>query len=259
MTIAIRTITTLAANFTQAQLSTALQTAFTNAGFTSLFDNYTSGTDLILVYALVTDASKTFGTTYLRVRITNTFIINQAVYSTWNATAHTGTGNTTEVTYSTLINTASVTFNALSAGGEAKLIIVTQGSTFLPLGIIAPATLRSSWNLNTYTCGFIFISNTMLVLRGTTANQTGFADNDIALAGSLRLATANVIDNERDLLTGWILLNQSNQGFIGRTSDDLAIVSASGSTRYDIAIRSGTSQQFLILQPNAGSLAIRIA
>jgi hypothetical protein len=258
MAVATRTTTSLAAPFTQAQLSTALQTAFTNAGFSSLFDSFTSGTDLVFVYALVTDGSKSFGTTYLRVRITNTFIVNQAVYSTWNATTHTGTGNSTEVTYSTLLSTANVTFNALSAGTEARLVMVTQGTTFLPLGIIAPTILRSSWNLNTYTCGFIFTASTMLVLRGTTANQTNTTDNDIALAGSSRLGTANVVDNERDLLAGWILLNQSGQGFIGKTSDDLAIVSASGSTRFDTIIKSGTSQQYLIVSTGTGGLAVRI-
>ncbi|MCC5669881.1 hypothetical protein LC653_40275 [Nostoc sp. CHAB 5784] len=210
MAVATRTISSLSAPFTQAQLSTALQAAFVNAGFTSLFDSFTSGTDLVLVYAFVVDGAKTFGTTYLRVRITNTFIINQALYSTWNATTHTGGNSSTEVAYSTLVSTTSVTFNALNASGEVRLILATQGALFLPLGMIAPINRRSSWDLKDWNWGHIFISSTMLILRSSGLNQYSNAENDIALAGSTRLATANVQDNERDILSGLILLNQSN-------------------------------------------------
>ncbi|WP_414573361.1 hypothetical protein [Nostoc sp. CCY 9925] len=258
MAVATRTITTLSAPFTQAQLSTALQTAFTNAGFSSLFDSYTSGTDLILVYEFVVDASKTFGKTYLRVRISNTFIIYQQLYATWNTVSKTGTGSSSEVTYSTLLNNVNVTFNALNATSETRLILVTQGTTFLPLGMIVPTTMRNSWNLNSYTNGYIFTSNMMTVLRSSGQTQYSSADNDIALSGSSRLGTANVVDNERDVLSGLILLNQSNTGFAGKTSDDIAVISASGSTRYDVILRTGTSQQYLLINNGSGGLAVRI-
>lgn len=258
MAVATRTITNLAAPFTQSQLSTALQTAFVNAGFTSLFDSYTSGTDLILVYAFVIDNTKTFGTTYLRIRITNTFIINQSLYGTWNATTHTGTSGSAEVAYSTLVATTSVIFNALNASGEVRLVLITQGALFLPLGMICPTTRRNSWDLNNWNWGHIFIASTMLILRSAGLNQYSNAENDIVLAGSARLATANVQDNERDVLSGLILLNQSNQGFCGKTSEDLAICASSGSSRYDTIIKSGTSQQYLLINPGSGGLAIRI-
>ena len=258
MAVATRTITTLAAPFTQAQLSAALQTAFSNAGFSSVFDSYTNGTDLILVYAFVSDAAKTFGTTYLRLRISNTFIIYQQLYSGWNSTTHVGTGSSAEVSYSTLLNTTNVVFNALNGSNESRLVMINQGATFLPLGIVIPATMRNSWNLNSYTNGYIFTANTMLVMRSTANNQYTSNDNDIALAGSSRLATANPVDGERDLLTGLVLLNQSNGGFCAKTSDELAVVSSNGSTRYDTFTKSGTSQQYLLINPGNGGLAVRI-
>lgn len=258
MPVSTRTITTLTAPFTQAQLSTALQTAFINAGFSALFDSFTSGTDLILVYAFVNDVTKTFGTTYLRIRISNTFIIYQQVFATWNAATDTGTGSSTEVTYSTLLNSTNVIFTALNGTTESRLVMVTQGTTFIPLGMIIPTTMRGSWNLNSHTNGYIFTANTMLVLRSSALNQFTSVDNDIALAGSTRLATANTTDNERDLLTGLVLLNQSNTGFAGKTSDDLAVGSFSGSTRYDIILRSGTSWQYLVVLPGSGGVALRI-
>jgi len=98
----------------------------------------------------------------------------------------------------------------------------------------------------------------MLVLRSSTLTQYISNDNDIALAGSARLGTANAQDSERDILTGLLLLNQSNSGFAGKTSDDIAIVAANGSTRYDIILKNGTSQQYLLVNPGNGGMAIRI-
>lgn len=260
MAIATRTNTSLAAPFTQAQLSTALQAAFVSAGFSGTFDNFTSGTDLILVYAFVVDNTKTFGTSYLRIRITNTFVINQQIFSSWNAVTHTGGATpSTEVIFTALSPSTNVSFNAFSSVGEANLLIVTQGANSIPLGIIAPVTRRASWDLNNWNWGFIFISSTMAVLRSTNLNQYTNPDNDIALAGNVRMGTANIQDLQRDVLTGLILLNQSNQGFCGKTSDDFGIASGNGSTRYDTFFKSGTSQQYTLLISGSGMPVVRTA
>ena len=97
MVVATKTEASLAATITQTSFANALKTAFTSAGYSAVFDDYTSSTDRILVYAHVVDNSKVYGTSYLRIRITSALLIYQQIYSTWNATAHTGTGSSTEV------------------------------------------------------------------------------------------------------------------------------------------------------------------
>jgi hypothetical protein len=256
---ATRTISSLAATFTQAQLRDALITAFTNAGFSSPTQSFTSGSDLIVVFPFVVNAGNTYGTSYVRLRISSAFGIFQQMYATWNTGTSSGTGNSTEVSYGTLSSSVNITFNSLNGGSEYKLIALTQNTTFIPLGMIAPANLRSSWNLNSWTWGFIFTSTAMTALRSTTINQYSNADFDIALAGNSRLASANSVDGERDILTGLILLSQANQGFSGKTSDELGIVAANGSTRYDTVTKSGTTEQYLIVGVGSGGLAVRIA
>lgn len=262
---ATRTITTLSATFTQTQLRDFLITAFSNAGFGSPFDNYSSGNDLLLVYELTINGSATFGKTYLRIRISNTFIIYQQIFSAWNTGTKTGSNGSTEVTYSTLSNTVNLVANAFSSAGnsgsgatEYRLVLLTQGSIFIPLGILAPVTRRGSWNLNSWNWGYLFTSNSMNVLRSSTLNPYSNADNDIALSQSTRLATANTTDNERDLIAPITVLTQSNTGIAGQTSTDFAIVSANGSTRYDQILRSGSSEVYLALTTGNGGLAIRI-
>lgn len=257
--VATRTITNLATGFTQTQLRDAIITAFTNAGFSSPIQTFTSGTDLIVVFAFVVNAGATYGTSYVRVRITNTFLIYQQIFATWNTGTSSGANSSTEVSYGTLTNTTAVVFNSFNGVSEYRLVCLTQNTLFMPLGMIAPVTLRSSWNLNSWSWGFIFTSTTMVALRTTTLNPYNSSDCDIALAGSTRLATANTVDNERDIFTALVLLTQSNQGFTGKTSDDLGVVSASGSTRYDTIYKSGTTEQYLLINVGSGGFAVRIA
>lgn len=252
-----RTITNLAATITQAALFSAIQTAFTNVGFNAPIDNYTASGDLILVYS-VSAGTGTYANTFLRVRITTGLVIAQQIFSAWNTSTKAGTNGSTEVVYTALVTNTNIVFNAFTSS-ECRLIFVTQGSVMLPLGLIVPVTKRNSWSLNSWTWGLIPTSATMTTWRTTALNPFSNADIDLALITSTRLATANSIDNERDVITNWLFLTQSNQGFVGRTNDDFAVGSFSGSSRYDTINISGTSQQYLVVLPGSGGLALRIA
>ena len=255
---ATRTITSLSATITQASLVTAIQTAFTNAGFSTPVSDYTSGTDRILVYSHSSDVG-TYSNVFLRVRITSALAVFQQLFATWNTGTNTGTNNSTEVSLGTLASNINIVFNSLNGGSEYRLIILTQGLSTFPLGLIAPNERRGSWTLNSWNWGFIFTNNTFSVLRSTTLNQHASADYDILGAANSRLGTANPQDNERDVLSNLILLSQSNQGFSGRTSDDLGVASVSGSSRYDTINETGTSRQYLVVNPGSGGFVVRIA
>jgi hypothetical protein len=265
---ATRTISSLSATITQASLATAIQTAFTNAGFSAPVLDATSGTDRILAYAYTSvSGSFSFNTVYLRLRITSTLGIFQQLSTGIPSGGTSGTNASTEVSLGTLVSTTPCTFNSLNSGNvvvggttfvEYRLIFLVQGSLMLPLGLFAPINRRGSWSLNSWSWAFIFTSSALSVARGTNLNQYASADLDVLASGNTRLGTSNPSDNERDVLSNLILLTQSNQGSPGRSSDDLAIVSANGSSRYDTIPITGTSQQYLIVNPGSGGFAVRI-
>lgn len=257
MVVATRIDSSLAATINQTSFVNALKTAFTNAGHTSIFDDYTSGTDRILVYAHIVDSSKVYGTLYLRIRITSSLVIYQQVYATWNATAHTGTGNSTEVLMLTLSTNVTVSFISLDIGTEGRLILISQGALYTPLGVIAPANRPTWWNLDSWNYGFIFTSNNANILRGTTVNPYSNNDYDTFLNNS-RLGTPNNIFNGRDILTGIVLLSQSSTGVACRTSEDFGIGACNGNARYDLLPVLGTTQQYLVVNNVSGGLIIRV-
>ncbi|MBE9191398.1 hypothetical protein IQ230_13790 [Gloeocapsopsis crepidinum LEGE 06123] len=258
MAIAIRTDSFVAPSITQLSLFNAIKQAFQNAGFVTPFDDYTSGTDRIVVYAITLDPSKTYGTTYLRIRLTSSLVIGQQILATWNTSNKTGTDASSEVTYSAIATNNQVDFVALNATPELNIVMLTQGSTAIALGSISPENKPSWWNLEAWNYCFIPIGNTFATCRSTTNNPYGNSSHDTSLNIS-RMGSANNQTNRRDMLPGIILYTQSNRGISGRTSDDLVMVAASGTTRYDTLQIPGDSKQYLIIDPSVGGLAVRIS
>lgn len=258
MVIAVRTDSFVAPAITQQSLFDGIKAAFINAGFTATFDDFTSGTDKVVVYAIVLDGTKTNGTSYLRIRVTTAFVIGQQILSTWNTSTKTGTGGSTEITYAALLANTQANFVALKAAPELALVMLTQGATAIALGFLSPANRPSWWDLAAWNYCFIPIANTFATFRSTALNPYANTEQDCSL-NSARMGTANNQTNRRDLLPGVVFYSQTNQGISGRSSDDLVMVAASGSTRYDVLQIPGDAKQYLILNPAVGGLAVRIA
>lgn len=260
MAVATRTDSFLAPTITQQTLYDAVKQAMTNAGYPAPTQEFTSGTDRVVVYAIVLDNTKTFGTTYLRVRVTTTFIIGQQLFSTWNTATSTGTNGSTEYTSTAFLSTAQLNFTALNGGTEYKLALLYQGALFYPLGYFAPVNKPAWWDLNAWNYCLHPVDNTFTTIRGVTvtpyaANNTNYDTN----LNYTRMGTANQQTNRRDILPGILIYNQANQGISGRTSDDLVMVAGSGATRFDTLQAPGDSKQYLLLNPASGGLAVRVA
>jgi hypothetical protein len=256
MVVATRTDTSLAATITQTTLVNAIKTAFTNAGYSTLVEGYASGTDQILVYQFVTDATKIYGTVYLRIRITTALAIFQQLFSTWVAGTHANTNGSTEVFGTTVSSSIAINFVSLNGGLEYGLVLLTQGTTFIPLGVIAPITRPSYWDLNSWNWGFIFNDNTLFTWLSCNLNSFSNQSYDTFL-NNARLGTANSITLRRDILGGITLLSQSNRGIAGQTSNDIGMGCFSGNSRYDSASSYGSSAVYLVITNVAGGLAIR--
>lgn len=258
MAIAIKTDSSVPPTITQQSLYDGIKQAFVNAGYSVPFDEFVSGTDKVLVYQAVIDASKTYGTAYLRIRVTTTFVVAQQILATWNTATKAGTGGATEVVYTALVANAAVNLMALNMGVEAKLILLYQGTVYYPLGYVSPSNRPSWWDLNAWPYAFVPTANTFTLYRSTTVNPFANTEHDTTL-GSVRMGTANVISNRRDVLASIVFFTQANQGIVGKSSEDFAMVSATGLSRFDIFQTPTDLKQYLLLNPVAGGLALRIA
>lgn len=257
MVLALRTDSFVASAVTHQTLFNGIKQAFLDSGFTASFDDYVSGTDKIVVYAIVTDSTKTNGTSYLRIRVTTGLAIFQQLFAGWTVATHVGTNGSTEIAYTAIIPTTQVNFTALKANPELSLVMINQGTNVIALGFLSPANRPGWWDLNAWSYCFIPTTNTFAAFRSTVLNPFTNPENDSSL-NFIRLGNPNNQTNRRDLLPGVILYTQTSQGITGRSSDDLVSVSATGSTRYDTLQIPGDTKQYLIINPAAGGLAVRI-
>ncbi|WNN89705.1 hypothetical protein [Gloeocapsopsis dulcis] len=258
MAIAARIDSFVAPTITQQSLYDGIKQAFTNAGYPAPTSEFLSGTDRVVVYAVILDNTRIYGTTFIRIRVTTGLVVAQQIFATWNAGTNSGTGNSSELIYTAFASNVQINFVALNAASEFRLVMLFQGSIYFPLGFIAPQSRPAWWNLDAWNYCFLPVSSTFALLRGSTINPYSNTEHDTSLNIG-RMVIANTITNRRDILQGVITYTQSNQGISGRSSDDLIMVAASGTTRFDIVQVPGSTNQYLILNPATGGLAVRVA
>lgn len=256
MAIATRVDSFVPATLTHQSLYDGIKLGFTNAGFSNIVDQYIAGTDKIIVYGIVLDSAKTFGTTYLRVRVTSTLVIATAIYTAWNATAHTGSNASNEVAYPALVSSAPINFVALNGGDEFKFAVLWSGAVTLFLGFIAPANRPAWWDLNTWNYCFFPTDSTLTLLYSSLLNPYNTQTTHTSL-NNVYMGLSNLQTNRRDVLPGVIFYNASNRGIAGRTSDDLIMVAASGASRFDTIQIPGDTKEYLLLSNVSGGLAVR--
>jgi hypothetical protein len=255
--VAIRTDSTLGTNFTQATLFAAIKAAMLNAGFSNPIDDYTSGTDRIAVYAFVTDATKTYGTTYYRVKVTSALGISSTLFATWNVTSHSGTQQGAEANYSAFSTSNTIQFTALNGGSEYKFVFLTQTTVIIPLGVIAPENKPNWWNLNNWNYAFYLAATSLTTLQGTTLSPYANSSYSLLINNSLMI-NANLQTGDTDVLTGLIVLSASGRGIAGKTSDDLGSACVNATTRYNTIATDNINQNFLIINPVSGGLVIKV-
>lgn len=259
MPIATRTDSALAPTLAQASLVSALKTALTAAGLSTLVDDYTSGSDRIIVYQIIQDASKVFGTSYLRVRITSTLTVATQILSGWTVATHSGSNASTELSFATFSTSVGISFYALNASPELNLVMIAQGATHVAVGVLSPYYRPSWWDLNSYSYAFIPTSNSLTGWRAPNSNP--YTSNDYASSlGNASLNSPSRVTNRRSVGMGVILFAPSFEGDTGRTSDEIATCAAVGLSRYDLLQVPGSpNRDYLILNNAAGGIGVRVA
>lgn len=257
MAIALRTDSFIAPTVTRQTLYNGIKQAFANAGYSAPIDEYETSYDAYCIYEIILDAAKAYGKAYLRIRVNNDLGIANQLFATWDTAANTGQYAGNDLGYNNLANNIQVNFVSLNAAPEYRFVLIHQLQNYYPLGYIQPANKPAWWDMTSFP--FIFIPSGIgfgdFRCTGLSpVNTIGFDSN----LNNYRMQVANPVTNRRDILAGVFFYAQSNQGIVARTSDDLIMVSASGLTRFDIIQVPEQTQEYLLLNPNYGGLAVRV-
>jgi hypothetical protein len=229
-----------------------------NAGFSAPFAEFTSGTNLHLVYEWVNNPNKIYGRLYLEIIVSNTFTIRQQLYTGWSGTAgQNGTSNNTAS--GAFLNTVQLSLNSFNGENEFKLVVLRDASStsYAILGILAPQNRRQSWDLDNYPYGWCFVGATATALRSTNIEPFGNTNADFTgQLGNARMSGQSNDTGTADIIKRLILFSQANTGVSAWTSLDLGYGCFSGLARYSTINING--EIWCAVNPVAGGLAVRI-
>lgn len=259
MPIATRSIVTLSPPISVTNLHTALKSALAAAGFSTLISDYAVGGDRVLVYQVTQDAAKAMGTSFLRVRIISSLAIGTQLLTAWSVANNTGSNGSSEISTVALSASTAISLYSLNASPELNLVMLAQGNTHLPIGLLSPYNRPTWWDLNSYSYAFLPLSSTFSQWRASTATPYTTQDFNCSLNSGF-LSTPSRITNRRSVGLGVILYAPSNEGDAGRTSDDIVTCSAIGLSRYDsLQVPVVPPRDYFILSNSAGGMGVRTA
>lgn len=264
--VATQTITTVTQTHTQASLVTLIKNGFTAAGFSVPVVDTTVGTDRVIVYQIVSDAAKTYGTAFLRIRITTTLTILQTLSAGFNTTTNVPVNPGTESSAFTAVTNLSIEVRTYVKANEFRFVILSQGTGYGVFGYLRPEERHPCFDENVapyiFQSANVFNTNTYFntwqctglspYMSGGTPVTAFFTHMTFS-----SLAIANPVTNQRDSIAGMLLYPSSGQGIAAKTSNEIIMIAASGLTRFDsIQVTPGV-EEYILLFPGAGSMALR--
>lgn len=263
---ATQTIISVSPTHSQVTLVTLIKNAFAAAGFDAPYADTTVGTDKIIVYRIISDVAKTYGTAYLRIKIASTRAISQTIGTNYNLTTNVLENPSTESTATIFVTNIFIEVRTFAKASEFRFVVLSQGSLIGFYGYLKPQSKHPCFDeevapylfqsANVFTASNHFVSwvCTAITPYYTAPNYTTTFFTDMA---SIYLATANPVTNKRDSLGGMILYPSSNQGIAAKTSDDIIMLAASGLTRFDLIQVTPGIEEYTLIFAAAGSMAIR--
>lgn len=258
--VATRTQTILSPTVTQLALADAIKAAFVALGYSSV-DDYISGTDRLLVFSLQQDATKTYGTIFLRCRITTALAVSQTIGVSFNSTTKALTNESSAAAVITFGSTTEINLITYANGSQYRLVTLNQGtgtSTTI-LGIFRPTNKPSWWDEGVSPYAFIAFNNNNTNLKDfVCANLPPFTSmTGAGIESSSRMTNPNPITGKRDLLPNLPLYTSTSHGICGNLPEDFALVCGSGSAKLDILEVSST-EKYEFIYSGANPVVVRI-
>lgn len=244
-------------SITQASLINGLRDALVAAGLPTPLKQFTSGTNQLVVWELVFDATRFYGKAYFSIKVSNTLTVSQSISSGWTDATNTLVNASSDVHLTTFSSSIPIKFQGF-ATPEFVLLSATQGGSIqMMLGYLR---LQTADAFDDISFPKIFIPITADLTSLTCTGLTPYSSSVFYTSlNNSNMANADSYFQQRSMATGFFLYGSSNTGIIARSSDDLGMGANTGTTRYDTYTPSGLSEQWIVTRSGAGTLLIRIA
>jgi len=261
----IRTNNSISAPIDGTKLLSGLRTAMQNAGFGARIHTYVVGNETRDVYR-IQYSTGIYGTAYLEIRVnTASLILSCVLYWSFNTNNNTGSASPATSANNMTINTTSgVNFVALNGGTQLKMCLIIQGATVGALSLVRPSLARPAFWTDDHYPYFFINKNITGGNRFTVWESTGGPERHPYSSNAIGLRPINLqgtLPNGQRQIVASVQLQSTtgtNQGFIGQFDGDIVQVAGANALILDnLTVLPGV-EEYLILQPVSGGLAVRV-
>jgi hypothetical protein len=211
---------------TQESLFEGLKTAFLAAGHTTIYAEFDDGDNKNVVYEIVNDSTKTFGTVYLHIQVNYYLEVNQRLHTSFNKLDNTGS-NYGEYNPREFSESYGIRWISLNNGSEFKLVMLYQGPAWICLGVLRPQGMPPYWNENESPYCLVSSLNQPLEHFHLSEVNPYEADEESpeyeerilsTLYTSRTPKSRNPFTNDVDIVAGFPFIPQSDRGMFGMSS-----------------------------------------
>jgi hypothetical protein len=257
---------TIIPTITQQSLNDELKTAFAAAGYGETpYAEFEEDGNKNLVYAVVNDPTKAFGTVYLHIVIKPNLAVSQRLHSTFDTASNTGSNTGDYYSSDSFQSGFSIFWKALSNGSEFKWVMLHQGYRWVCLGIMRPESMPSFWDEDI--APYAIVSDTSYERMQTfymseISPYPSFSTVQIKahLFGPEVPRDRNPFDQQIDLLARLVFYPSTQEGVFGISSAMLAQAGDRNLDVGDLVTLPNGHEYFVIVQPgNSCVLTVRTA
>lgn len=246
---------------TQDGLISGLKTAFTAAGYGAVYAEFDESGIKNIVYQVVNDESKIFGTLYLHIKVTENLEVGQRLHTDFDTELNVGTNETDYTLSNSLSSSDTLRWIALSNGLEFRWVMLYQGYEQICLGIIRPLGIPSYWDEDI--APYAIVSDVSYEpLKKFFLPEVNPYSNDSYIESSLISTIVstqrNPFNSEIDILTRIVFAPNSNEGLFGMSSSLLGLATDEALTLGDfIALPDGSEYCTIGKFSGSSSLVVR--
>jgi hypothetical protein len=211
---------------TQESLFEALKVMFLAAGYATVYAEFDDGDYKHLVYEIVNDSTKTFGTVYLHIQVDYYLEITQRLHTSFNSANNEGS-NMGEYNPRSFSESDVIRWISLDNGSEFKLVMLYQGSSWTCLGFIRPQSMPPYWNENEFPYSLVSSLNQPLeVFHLPEVNP--YDDDESSSEYEERIKSTiytnvtprlrNPFTNDVDIIAGFPFIPETGRGMFGMSS-----------------------------------------
>ena len=246
---------------TQQSFTDGLKVAFTAAGYGAVYAEFDETDTKNLVYQVVNNVNKLYGTVYLHIKISSQLELGQKLHTAFDTTTNTGLNTVDYNLSNNFYAESTLRWIALNNGSEFRWVFLYQGSQWVCLGMMRPLGMPTYWDENIAPYAIVSDVSYAPLQNFFLSDVSPYTNNNYIQSNWLEpviSSNRNPFNSQIEIVTRFLFSPNSKQGMFGMSSSLLALATDDELTIGDfIALPDGSEYCAVAVFDSAASVVVR--